>query len=76
MINHGDDLAGGDNFKLKRFPNVVREFFIKSRDMTIATPHGGILYFRIDKKSNEAEPLTFLIEGAYELPYFNEELHT
>ncbi len=59
-----------------RFPHIKRVFKITEKQFTIATPHGGVLFFDVDQKSNSTVPLTFQIYGAYEMPYWNQAVHS
>ncbi len=67
-IHMGDDMPYRTMDTLNyfgRYPHIKNIFQITEKQFTLATPHGGFLFFDIDKKSNSALLLTFQIFGAY-----------
>lgn len=75
-VNFSLDLTKRDNGKLKRFTHITRAFKIKQTEFLIASPHGGILYFEISSKVDKDTPFNFTFEGAYDMPYWNESVHS
>lgn len=65
VINQNLSLYGYDNGPMRRYPDISKRFTIKTGEFSIATPHGGTIFFSVRSKSNMSKPLTFEFYGAY-----------